>query len=99
MYYFIIRRRDPVDRGDDGLRPSASLPDFAGLVPATRGLIAAPWTPAKQPRRIDLTTRLGARISWRGHRTYVMPPDSSGSPDDRGSDPPAPRWSCTAGWR
>jgi hypothetical protein len=21
-------------------------PDFAGLVPATRGLIAAPWTPA-----------------------------------------------------
>ena len=22
------------------------MPDFAGLVPATRGLIAAPWTPA-----------------------------------------------------
>lgn len=24
----------------------ASLQDFAGLMPATRGLIAAPWTPA-----------------------------------------------------
>lgn len=22
------------------------MPDFAGIVPATRGLIAAPWTPA-----------------------------------------------------
>ena len=22
------------------------MPDLAGLVPATRGLIAAPWTPA-----------------------------------------------------
>ena len=22
------------------------MPDFAGVVPATRGLIAAPWTPA-----------------------------------------------------
>lgn len=32
------------DRRRSGLRPSASMPDFAGLVPATRGLIAAPWT-------------------------------------------------------
>jgi hypothetical protein len=30
----------------DGLGPRASMPDLAGLVPATRGLIAAPWTPA-----------------------------------------------------
>ena len=30
----------------DGLGPRASLPDVAGVVPATRGLIAAPWTPA-----------------------------------------------------
>jgi hypothetical protein len=30
----------------EGLGPRASMPEFAGLVPATRGLIAAPWTPA-----------------------------------------------------
>jgi hypothetical protein len=30
----------------DGLGPSASMPGLAGIVPATRGLIAAPWTPA-----------------------------------------------------
>ena len=28
----------------EGLGPSASMPEVAGLVPATRGLIAAPWT-------------------------------------------------------
>src|SRR5438046_1505195 len=30
----------------EGRGPRASLPDFAGIVPATRGLMAAPWTPA-----------------------------------------------------
>jgi hypothetical protein len=29
----------------DGLGPRASMPDLAGLVPATRGLIAAPLDP------------------------------------------------------
>src|SRR5215831_15742287 len=35
---------EPGRREGPGSR--ASLPDVAGLVPATRGLIAAPWTPA-----------------------------------------------------
>src|SRR5262249_29484849 len=30
----------------EGLGPRASMPDVAGVVPATRGLMAAPWTPA-----------------------------------------------------
>ena len=30
----------------EGLGPRASMPAVAGVVPATRRLIAAPWTPA-----------------------------------------------------
>src|SRR5262249_50922711 len=44
----------------DGLGPSASMPDLAGVVPATRGLTAAPWTPASLsllPLRKALETR------------------------------------------
>src|SRR5690242_11805970 len=40
----VVSVRSIGGRRRSGLRPSASLPDFAGLVPATRGLIAAPWT-------------------------------------------------------
>jgi hypothetical protein len=41
------RLGDPVEDGRrEGLGPRASMPDVAGIVPATRGLIAAPWTPA-----------------------------------------------------
>ena len=38
------------------------MPDFAGIVPATRGLIAAPWTPASlsllpAKKRVELNHR------------------------------------------
>jgi len=39
------------------------MPDFAGLVPATRGLIAAPWTPASLsllPAKMSVKTSHGA---------------------------------------
>jgi hypothetical protein len=50
-------------RRREGLGPRASLPDFAGIVPATRGLIAAPWTPASlsllpAQKRVDMSHRI-----------------------------------------
>src|SRR5262249_57916095 len=40
----VVSIRSIGDMRRGGLRPSASMPGFAGIVPATRGLIAAPWT-------------------------------------------------------
>jgi hypothetical protein len=50
-------------RRREGLGPRASLPDFAGIVPATRGLIAARWTPASlsllpAQKRVELSHRI-----------------------------------------
>jgi hypothetical protein len=52
------------DGGREGLGPRASMPDVAGIVPATRGLIAAPWTPASlsllPPRRTNDTDHVSS---------------------------------------
>jgi hypothetical protein len=51
------------DGGREGLGPRASMPDVAGLVPATRELIAAPWTPASLsllPARTRVETEPGS---------------------------------------
>jgi hypothetical protein len=76
------RRSGPAEGGrGDGLGPVASLPDVAGVVPATRGLIAAPWTPASlslfaaQERvRINHGRSLPIRSGSREGRGPVGPP-------------------------
>jgi hypothetical protein len=46
------------------------MPDFAGIVPATRGLIAAPWTPASlsllPPKRRSRANPRGLAIDPKG---------------------------------
>ena len=46
-------------------RPWHPCQDFAGLLPATRGLIAAPWTPASLSLLPgdNRSAKVGARIS------------------------------------
>jgi hypothetical protein len=47
-----------------GLGPRASMPDFADIVSATRGLIAAPWTPASLSLLpVKKTVKIGRRTS------------------------------------
>ena len=44
---------------------TASCQDFAGILPATRGLIAAPWTPASLSLLPGANRRLAHRQSSR----------------------------------